>query len=121
MRVPSRRIFYAAITTWFSDRCRCGADDGVREGRAEFVHSTGKPLLLKQSEVRHTLYWYLPKGSNAPLLCLDGSPFIVPSAPTWREFLSGVCSRLYRRQPLPEDVDMWRRHYDVEPAQLDFR
>jgi hypothetical protein len=35
---------------------------------AEFVHATGKPLLVKQSEVPHTLYWYLPKGSNTPLL-----------------------------------------------------
>ena len=85
----------------------------------EFVHTTGKPLLVKQSEVRHTLYWYLPKGSDAPLLCLDGSPFIVPAPPTWREFLRSVCTRLYARPPRPEDVDMWRRHHDVEPDQLD--
>jgi hypothetical protein len=85
----------------------------------EFVHTTGKPLLVEQSEVRHTLYWYLPKGSNAPLLCLDGSPFIVPPPPTWLEFLRGLCTRLYARQPRPEDVDMWRRHYDVEPDRLD--
>jgi hypothetical protein len=85
----------------------------------EFVHATGKPLLVKQSEVRHTLYWYLPKGSNAPLLCLDGSPFIVPPLPTWREFICGVCARLYARQTRPEDIDMWRRHYEVERDQLD--
>jgi hypothetical protein len=90
----------------------------VRDAR-EFVHATGKPLLVKQSEARHTLYWYLPRGSNAPLLCLDGSPFIVPPPPTWREFIRGLCTRLYARQPRPEDIDMWRRHYDVEPDQLD--
>ena len=86
---------------------------------SEFVQATGEPLLVKQSEVRHTLYWYLPKGSNAPVLCLNGSPFIVPPAPTWREFLSDLCTRLYRTEPQPKDVDMWRRHYEVEPEQLD--
>ena len=90
----------------------------VKDAR-EFVHATGKPLLVKQSEVRHTLYWYLPKGSNAPLLCLDGSPFIVPPPPTWGEFIRGLCTRLYARQPRPEDIDMWQRHHDVEPGQLD--
>jgi hypothetical protein len=91
----------------------------VKDAR-EFVHATGKPLLVKQPEARHTLYWYLPKGSNAPLLCLDGSPFVVPPPPTWGEFLRGVCTRLYARQARPEDIEGWRRYYDVEPNQLDF-
>jgi hypothetical protein len=90
----------------------------VKDAR-EFVHTTGKPLLVRQSEVRHTLYWYLPKDSNAPLLCLEGSPFIVPPPPTWGEFLRDVCTRLYARQARPEDIDGWRRYYDVEPDQLD--
>ena len=90
----------------------------VKDAR-EFVQATGEPPLAKQPEVRHTLYWYLPKGSNAPLLCLDGSPFIMPPPPTWHEFLRGLCTRLYGRQPRPEDVDAWRRHYDVEPNQLE--
>jgi len=64
-------------------------------------------------------YWYLPKGSNAPLLCLDGSPFIVPPLPTWREFIHGICMRLYPGQIRPESLDGWRRYYDVELDQLD--
>jgi len=83
----------------------------------EFVDATGKPLLVKQSEARHMLYWYMPEGSNAPLLCLNGSPFIVPPPPTWLEFIRGLCTRLYARQPRPVDVDMWRCYYDVEPDQ----
>jgi hypothetical protein len=90
----------------------------VDEAQA-FVLQKAKPLLAVQSEVRHTLYWYLPKGSVAPLLCLDGSPFAVTPPPPWREFLHGLCVRLYARQSRPEDVDMWRRHYEVEPDQLD--
>ena len=90
----------------------------VSEAQA-FVRQAAKPLLAEQVEAQHTLYWYLPKGSNAPLLCLDDSPFIVPPPPTWLEFLRGLCTRLYARQPRPEDVDMWRRYYDVERDQLD--
>ncbi len=80
--LQSRRGFLigvgAALTTAF-----------VKDAQ-EFVHATGKPLLVKQSEARDTLYWYLPEDSNAPLLCLDGPPFIVPPPPTWREFLRGL-------------------------------
>ena len=65
----------------------------VTEAQA-FVRRAAKPLLAEQVEAQHTLYWYLPKGSNAPLLCLDGSPFIVPPPPTWREFIHGICMRL---------------------------
>ena len=36
----------------------------VAEAQA-IVHETAKPLLVKQTEVRHTLYWYLPKACNA--------------------------------------------------------
>jgi hypothetical protein len=73
----------------------------VTEAQA-FVRQAAKPLLAEQVEAQHTLYWYLPKGSNAPLLCLDGSPFIVPPPPTWREFIHGICMRLYPRQIRPE-------------------
>ena len=90
----------------------------VAEAQA-FVHETAKPLLAKQTEVRHTLYWYLPKACNAPLLCLDGSPFSVPPPPTWREFIRGFCTKMYARPARPEHIDMWRRHYDVELDQLD--
>ena len=90
----------------------------VTEAQA-FVRQAAKPLLAEQVEAQHTLYWYLPEGSNAPLLCLGGSPFIVPPPPTWREFIHGICMRLYPRQIRPETLDGWRRYYDVEPDQLD--
>jgi hypothetical protein len=90
----------------------------VTEAQA-FVRQATKPLLAEQVGAQHTLYWYLPKGSNAPLLCLDGSPFIVPPPPTWREFIHGICMRLYPRQIRPESLDGWRRYYDVELDQLD--
>ena len=90
----------------------------VTEAQA-FVRQATKPLLAEQVGAQHTLYWYLPKGSNAPLLCLDGSPFIVPPPPTWREFIHGICMRLYPGQIRPENLDGWRRYYDVELDQLD--
>jgi hypothetical protein len=90
----------------------------VAEAQA-FVNEAAKPLLVRPAEVRKTLYWYLPRGSDAPMLCLDGSLFIAPPPPPWREFLCDLCVRLYARQSRPEDIDMWRRHYDIEPDQLD--
>ena len=90
----------------------------VDEAQA-FVRQAAKPLLAEQVEAQHTLYWYLPKGSNAPLLCLDGSPFIVPPPPPWRDFLQDMCRRLYARQCRPEHIEGWRRYYDVELDQLE--
>jgi hypothetical protein len=90
----------------------------VTEAQA-FVRQAAKPLLAEQVKAQHTLYWYLPKGSNAPLLCLDGSPFIVPPPPPWRDFLQDMCRRLYARQCRPEHIEDWRRYYDVELDQLE--
>ena len=83
-----------------------------------FVRETLTPLLAQPPDVRQTLYWYLPEGSEAPMLCLDGSPHIMPPPPTWREHLDGVCALLGRAATF-ENVDPWRRHYTVEPDQLD--
>ena len=33
-----------------------------------FVRETCRPLLTPPPEVRQTLYWYLPDGSNAPMV-----------------------------------------------------
>ena len=79
---------------------------------------TFTPLLGQPPQVRHTLYWHMSEGSNAPLLCLDGSPHIMPPPPTWREYLDSVCASLSRAATF-ENVDMWRRVYNVEPDQLD--
>ena len=81
------------------------------------VRETFTPLLAQPPDVRQTLYWYLPEGSDAPMLCLDGSPHIMPPPPTWREHLDGVFSLLGRAATF-ENVDPWRRHYNVEPDQL---
>ena len=51
--------------------------------------------MVKQSEVRHTLYWYLPKGPNVPLLCLDGSPLHYPCR-----------GDLLADEPLPADSEV---------------
>src|SRR3954471_14518694 len=42
MRVQSRRIFYAAVSTWIYDRYGCRADDGVGKGRP-LLHWRGPP------------------------------------------------------------------------------
>jgi len=85
----------------------------VAEAEA-LVRETCTPLLAQPPQVRHTLYWHLPEGSNAPLLCLDGSPHIMLPPPTWREYLNSLCASPSRFTTL-ENVDMWRRVYNVEP------
>jgi hypothetical protein len=84
--LQSRRGFLSglggALTTAF-----------VAEAQA-FVRKGAKPLLLRQPDVQHTLYWYLPKGSEKPVLCLDASPFAALPQPTRQEFIHGICMRL---------------------------
>jgi len=93
-----------------------------------FVRETQTPLLTPPSDVRQTLYWYVPKGSEAPnwhmpegseapMLYLNKPPAITPP-PTWREYLDGVCAYLGRPATF-QNVDEWRRYYDVEPDKLD--
>jgi hypothetical protein len=76
--------------------------------------------LVTPPEAKHTLYWYLQEGTDALLLCLDGAPYVMPPTPTWCEYLVALCNRLYYPPATTiKNVDMWRRHYDVEPHQLD--
>src|SRR5262245_41296650 len=83
-----------------------------------FVRATCAPLLVQPSEVRQTLYWYLPDGSHEPMFCLDASPYITPLPPTWCEFLKAKFQFL-RRPATFEETETWRRCYKVEPDQLD--
>jgi hypothetical protein len=74
--------------------------------------------LVQPSEVRQTLYWYLPDRSHEPMFCLDASPYITPPPPRWHEFLKSKFQFL--RRPITfEETEIWRRYYKVEPDQLD--
>jgi hypothetical protein len=85
MRVPSPRIFYAAVTTWISDRCRRDADDGVCEGRARsFIHRNSQPLLTSPPQVVETMYWCEIPDEGYQLSL--GLWRIAPPPPTWRKF-----------------------------------
>ena len=83
-----------------------------------FVRDTCTPLLVQPSEVRQILYWYPQEGTGTLLLCLNGSPHIMPLPPTWREFIN--THYFFPGRPIRSDqFDMWRRYLDVEIDQLD--
>jgi len=82
-----------------------------------FVRETCRPLLTPPPEVRQTLYWYLPDGSDAPAMCLDASPHL-PPPPTWREFLNLGFARL-SNPATPENIEIWRQYYGAAPDELD--
>ena len=95
----------------------------VAEAQA-FVRKAAMPLLVQPPQTQETLYWCSSEGSNELLLSLDGSPYVMPPPPTWREYLNRVSTfaDLYNGPFRPftiEGFEMWRRYYDIELDQLD--
>ena len=133
MRVPSRRIFYAAVTTWISDRCRRDADDGVCEGRARsFIHRNSQPLLTSPPQVVETMYWCEIPDEGYQLSL--GLWRIAPPPPTWRKFfisegiphrteseIERICSS-HLIEPgdfdKPMSVRYWEEWFEIEGGPL---
>jgi hypothetical protein len=132
MRVPSRRIFYAAITTWISDRCRRDADDGVVKDARSFIHRNSQPLLTSPPQVVETMYWYEIPDEGYQLTL--GPWSFPPPPPTWRKFfisegiphrteseIERICSS-HLIEPgdfdKPMSVRYWEEWFEIEGGPL---